>query len=1017
MLIGKVIIFLIGVFALTEGYKIAKPDEEGVIHAKEGDKAVFNCFNPDFINLDGWHVKVLQNGDWVYTVKNNENKIKTIKRSVYKGIVGNWKDETVKVTTDGNFRKDWVQLKDNGVWVCRAFFNETMTEVQTTMKVHKRTSKSEYTDETGCVFPFVLNGQMQRDCVFDEDYPTKGWCSLTDNYDNDHFRKPCYHKGSPRHRESDDTPCVFPFKMRNEIFHDCVRPEKALFKVGYQKNIQQTAAICATTENFNRDRKYKRCQKDEQFRKGETVSKQYGKVSKCTLPFVYQDKEQMNCATTLEGRKTFTWCKNRNQPDVRIPCWHDQLNITARLGIRTKFQCFNAALAPLTLSWKAEVFRMTNQIDPELVYVVELENNKFKVKKVESQGNDTNFVEQEGVFATPRGEIKIDVFTPAHSGVYFCRTNAQEETVMPRKANLITTSYKKPTKWQIEHRIFNNCTFPFIYNGKTQEDCIFDEDYPTLGWCSITKNYDWDGQRRSCFNKNTDDLSADVYNKQSLDTPCHFPFTWRNETHSGCRYSKEFGGGFCATAPNFNRRREYRSCEVEDAFYTGKVEKYTQNKKLHCTWPFPYQNKMRSSCVYDGSFNGSGFCMNRWSPYEKRSCKMNDFSVMVEDPYGECAEAWAYRGQIVNGYCIDDPREEGKAICSVTPNFDKDRKFRMCTKASAPRLPDSPFYLTKSVLVKKVGEMSGRMNVQCEFPFVYNGDYHTGCIKVEGYEGYWCKAGGQWRVCITDPGFYDNFPKLTIKPIETYSGHECKGVWESEIKTSNGSLTVTHLGCTSYGERYKATYCEVKNGNGKKYDYCHDTRSALLDTFGGKGGFGKPCTFPYKDTGTGNLVWRPKVDYDNDLLWCSPTGSYREWGYVSVADAKATPPFFEESEQDGCKFPRIINGETWHNCHFISDLMRNQVVHPFCYDESYSLSISSCNVKAISSRDTECTFVYVKDGKKQVGVVDDICSETYDYDRFRIKKDKYITNAWKYYMESRNDNNDWNLIVSQRNIY
>ena len=61
--------------------------------------------------------------------------------------------------------------------------------------------------------------------------------------------------------------------------------------------------------------------------------------------------------------------------------------------------------------------------------------------------------------------------------------------------------YKKPTKWQIEHRIFNNCTFPFIYNGKTQEDCIFDEDYPTLGWCSITKNYDWDGQRRSCFNK------------------------------------------------------------------------------------------------------------------------------------------------------------------------------------------------------------------------------------------------------------------------------------------------------------------------------------------------------------------------------------------------------------------------------------------------------------------------------------------------------------------------------------
>ena len=80
---------------------------------------------------------------------------------------------------------------------------------------------------------------------------------------------------------------------------------------------------------------------------------------------------------------------------------------------------------------------------------------------------------------------------------------------------------------------------------------------------------------------------------------------------------------------------------------------------------------------------------------------MNDFSVMVEDPYGECAEAWAYRGQIVNGYCVDDPREEGKAICSVTPNFDKDRKFRMCTKASG-------WFSRVSLLPNKLSFMSSR---------------------------------------------------------------------------------------------------------------------------------------------------------------------------------------------------------------------------------------------------------------------------------------------------------------------
>ena len=69
-------------------------------------------------------------------------------------------------------------------------------------------------------------------------------------------------------------------------------------------------------------------------------------------------------------------------------------------------------------------------------------------------------------------------------------------------------------------------------------------------------------------------------------------------------------------------------------------------------------------------------------PLELFRTEMNDTSVVVEDPYGECAEAWAYKGQIVNGYCIDDPREEGKAICSITENFDRDRKLRMCTKAS-----------------------------------------------------------------------------------------------------------------------------------------------------------------------------------------------------------------------------------------------------------------------------------------------------------------------------------------------
>ena len=65
---------------------------------------------------------------------------------------------------------------------------------------------------------------------------------------------------------------------------------------------------------------------------------------------------------------------------------------------------------------------------------------------------------------------------------------------------------------------------------------------------------------------------------------------------------------------------------------------------------------------------------------------MNNPAKYIEDKYGECAESWAYKGRIVAGSCIDDPRNGGKPICSTTNNFEMDRKFRFCTKASGKYL-------------------------------------------------------------------------------------------------------------------------------------------------------------------------------------------------------------------------------------------------------------------------------------------------------------------------------------------
>ena len=56
-----------------------------------------------------------------------------------------------------------------------------------------------------------------------------------------------------------DMDCVFPFTIGNNTHYDCTKPIREVFNFIETDAKYKDSRICATTGNFNEDRKYKFC--------------------------------------------------------------------------------------------------------------------------------------------------------------------------------------------------------------------------------------------------------------------------------------------------------------------------------------------------------------------------------------------------------------------------------------------------------------------------------------------------------------------------------------------------------------------------------------------------------------------------------------------------------------------------------------------------------------------------------------------------------------------------------------
>lgn len=154
--------------------------------------------------------------------------------------------------------------------------------------------KTSYGNANGalCHFPFIFEGKSYSTCTTEGRTDNLPWCGTTADYDQDRIYGFCpsellYTTGG----NSDGKECVFPFVFLGEEYNSCTTEGRS---DGYR--------WCATTDNFDKDKKYGFCPTRDT-----AVFGGNAEGEPCNFPFVFLGKEYDSC--TSEGRSDGKlWC-------------------------------------------------------------------------------------------------------------------------------------------------------------------------------------------------------------------------------------------------------------------------------------------------------------------------------------------------------------------------------------------------------------------------------------------------------------------------------------------------------------------------------------------------------------------------------------------------------------------------------------------------------------------------------------------------------------------------------------
>uniref|UniRef100_A0A668A9G8 Matrix metalloproteinase-9 n=1 Tax=Myripristis murdjan TaxID=586833 RepID=A0A668A9G8_9TELE len=161
--------------------------------------------------------------------------------------------------------------------------------------------KTRYGNAEGalCQFPFIFEGKSYSSCTTEGRSDNLPWCATTDNFDKDKKYGFCpsellYTFGG----NSDGAECVFPFVFDGDTYESCTTEGRS---DGYR--------WCATTSNFDKDKKYGFCPSRDM-----AVTGGNSEGEPCHFPFVFLGKKYNSC--TSEGRGDGKlWCSTTDDYD------------------------------------------------------------------------------------------------------------------------------------------------------------------------------------------------------------------------------------------------------------------------------------------------------------------------------------------------------------------------------------------------------------------------------------------------------------------------------------------------------------------------------------------------------------------------------------------------------------------------------------------------------------------------------------------------------------------------------
>ncbi|XP_077171702.1 uncharacterized protein LOC143826690 isoform X4 [Paroedura picta] len=476
-----------------------------------------------------------------------------------------------------------------------------------------------------CHFPFIYKGKSYSACTRDGDGDGQLWCATTANYDTDVKWKACSQE--EYEGNSKGQACVFPFTYRNRTFYSCTN-----------ENTEDGRFWCATTGNYDKDKKWSYCADTRQHEVN---------MGPCIFPFIFGGKTYSSCTTT--GASTGKlWCSLSSNYDMD-PKWtycdaseHHPCHFPFIYKGKSYSACTRDGDGDGQL-WCAT----TANYDTDV---------KWKAcSQEEYEGNS-------------KGQACVFPFAYRNRTFYSC-TN--ENTEDGRFWCATTGNYDKDKKWSYcadtrQHEVnMGPCIFPFIFGGKTYSSCTTTGASTGKLWCSLSSNYDMDPKWTYC--------------DASEHHPCHFPFIYKGKSYSACTRDGDGDGQlWCATTANYDTDVKWKACSQEE--YEGN------SKGQACVFPFAYRNRTFYSCTNENTEDGRFWCATTGNYDKDKKWSYCADTRQHEVNMGPCIFPFIFGGKTYSS-CTTTGASTGKLWCSLSSNYDMDPKWTYCDASACWEVP------------------------------------------------------------------------------------------------------------------------------------------------------------------------------------------------------------------------------------------------------------------------------------------------------------------------------------------